>query len=262
MNDRFVARGSDLQGALAEAALARADAPYGMPGRFYWDAQHFDHECSTVLRDGWHCVGRADEVPNTGDFLTLTLLDEPIIIVRRDGGIAALSNLCRHRGMPLAKGVGNAARFVCPYHAWTYGLDGALLRAPRMQNASFDPQTCRLPEFHCLERFGFIYVSLAETPPNIDAELAGLETLIGPYEPANYTIAHSATEVWTCNWKALVENFMEGYHLSVVHPQTLHGYTPTGLSKKGAKRAGVHQLSCQLPKRHCLPWSGGCGAGQ
>lgn len=247
MNDRFVARGNDLRRTLAEAALAPADAPCGMPGRFYWDEQHFDYECTTVLRQGWHCVGRADEVPNPGDFLTLTLLDEPIIIIRRDHDIAALSNVCRHRGMPLAKGAGNAARFVCPYHAWTYGLDGALLRAPRMQNAGFDPRTCRLPDFHCVERFGFVYVCLAETPPDIDSDLVGLDALIGPYDPANYAIAHSATEVWHCNWKALVENFMEGYHLSVVHPQTLHGYTPTGLSRKGPNGPGFTSYFANYP---------------
>ena len=247
MNERFVAQGTDLQRALAEASQAPDEAPYGMPGRFYWDEQHFDHERHTVLRQGWHCVARADEAPYSGDFLSLTLLDEPIFIVSRDHAIAALSNVCRHRGMPLAKGSGHAARFVCPYHAWTYGLDGKLLRASRMQNAGFNPQTCHLPEFHCVERFGFVYVSLADTPPDIDAELVGLETLITPYEQENYAIAHSATEVWHCNWKALVENFMEGYHLSVVHPQSLHDNTPTGLSKKGPNGAGCTSYLANYP---------------
>lgn len=238
---------SDLRRLLADVANAPPDAPRSMPGRYYWDKEHYAHECATVLHQGWHCVGRADEVHNPGDYFTLTLLQEPIIIIRSDAGIKALSNLCRHRGMPLAQGAGNATRFVCPYHAWAYARDGALLRAPRMQNADFDPKACRLPEFHCVERFGFIYVSLCDTPADIDVQLAELETLIGPYEPSTYGTVHAATEVWNCNWKALVENFMEGYHLSVVHPQTLHGYTPTGLSRKGPNGPGFTSYHANYP---------------
>ncbi len=215
-------------------AAAPAGAPFGLPGHFYADQAYFDYECATVLKSGWHCAGRADELAQEGDYLTLHLLGEPLIIVRDASGIKALSNVCRHRGMRLVEGQGNSKRFVCPYHAWTYGTDGTLLRATRMENDGFDPQTCKLGEFACVERFGFVYVCLDQNPTDIDKELTGLETLIGAYEPDNYKIVHSATEIWKTNWKCLVENFMEGYHLSVVHPETLHGYTPTGLSEKAA----------------------------
>ncbi len=123
-----------------------------------------------------------------------------------------------------------------------------MLRAARMKNESFDPKTCKLGEFACEIRFGFIYVCLHETPPDIDAELEGLENLIGDYEPDNYRIVHTATEVWNTNWKCLVENFMEGYHLSVVHPLTLHGYTPTGLSKKAASGKGFTSYHANYPQ--------------
>ncbi len=238
---------SQMRADLAQIAAAPADAPLGLPGRFYTDPDFFEHECATVLRGGWHCVGRVDELSQIGDFLTLTLLGEPLLIVRQETGIAAHSNLCRHRGMPLAEGAGNTKRFVCRYHAWSYGLDGHLLRAPRMENAGFDPRGCKLGQFACTTRFGFIYVSLASTPPDIDAALGGLGELIGPYEPAAYKIVHQASEVWACNWKALVENFMEAYHLSVVHPQTLHGYTPTGLSRKGPHGPGFTSYFANYP---------------
>ncbi len=239
---------ADLRHELADCAAAPADAPRCLSGRCYTDAGLFAHECATVLRQGWHCVGRADELTDQGDYLTLNLLGEPLIIVRDGADIRALSNVCRHRGMPLAEGSGNANRFVCRYHAWTYGTDGALLRAPRMNNAGFDPKNCRLGQFHCLQRFGFVYVSLADTPPDIDAELTGLDDLIGKYQPDAYRIVHTASETWQCNWKALVENFMEGYHLSVVHPQTLHGYTPTGLSRKGPSGAGFTSYFANYPE--------------
>jgi len=146
---------SELRRDLASIAAAPDDAPVGPPGVFYTSEAFFEHERATLLRRGWHCVGRADEFAASGDYLTLHLLGEPLIVARdKDGAIRALSNVCRHRGMPLAQGAGNANRFICPYHAWTYATDGRLLRAARMQNAAFDPETCRLPAFACGLRFG------------------------------------------------------------------------------------------------------------
>lgn len=237
----------DMRQTLADCAAAPADAPRGLPGPFYHDPAFFAHECDTVLRHGWHCVGRADEFAQQGDYLTLHLLNEPLIIVRDGDDIKALSNVCRHRGMPVAEGQGNAKRFVCKYHAWTYDTGGSLLRAPRMKNAGFDPKSCRLGTFACVQRFGFVYVSLSLDPPDIDTVLAGLGSVIGPYEPEKYRIVFNESEVWRCNWKALVENFMEGYHLSVVHPQTLHGYTPTGLSRKGPNGTGFTSYFANYP---------------
>lgn len=220
-----------LRQTLASIAASPLDAPQSMPGAFYTDQSLFDWECATVLQNGWHCLGRADELPNVGDFFTQQLLNEPLLITRTQDGIHVLSNACRHRGMPVAKGAGNANRHVCPYHAWAYAPDGKLLSAPRMRNAGFDPKTCALPAFATQIHNGFIYASLSDTPAPFD--LAELDALIAPYEPENFRHVHTASEVWNCNWKALVENFMEGYHLSVVHPETLHHYTPTGLSRKG-----------------------------
>ncbi|MDJ0614827.1 MAG: aromatic ring-hydroxylating dioxygenase subunit alpha [Rhizobiaceae bacterium] len=233
---------------LGELASAPAEAPQGLPGRFYADQDFFEHETKTVLKGGWHCAGRVDEVPNVGDYFTFNLLGEPIIIVRAPNGINALSNVCRHRGMRLAEGSGNTKRFVCPYHAWIYDTDGALLRATRMKNSGFDPKNCKLGEFHILERFGFIYICLAENAPDFDQSVSGLETLISEYEPENYHLVHTATEIWNTNWKCLVENFMEGYHLSVVHPETLHGYTPTGLSRKGPSGDGFTSYFANYPE--------------
>jgi len=95
---------------------------------------------------------------------------------------------------------------------------------------------------------GFIYVSLSDTPSDLDAELTGLNSLVGAYEPDQFRLVHSAQEIWRTNWKCLVENFMEGYHLSVVHPQTLHGYTPTGLSKKAVSGPGFTSYNAKYPE--------------
>ena len=239
---------NDMQTELQTLADLPEDAPYGLSGSFYTSVDYFEWEKKTVLQQGWHCLGRSDEIPNAGDYYTLSLLGEPLIVTRdADDTILVLSNVCRHRGMPVALGQGNTKRFVCTYHAWTYGLDGKLLRAARMKNAGFDAGKCGLPQINSVVWNGFIYASLADTPVVLPATLRDLNALISPYDPAKYRLVHSASEIWHTNWKCLVENFMEGYHLSVVHPQTLHGYTPTGLSKKGPSADGFTSYFANYP---------------
>lgn len=233
---------------LGRLAALPDDSPRSLPGWAYCDADVFRTEWAGPLRDGWHCLGRVDEVPEPGDYFTVTLLDEPLLVIRGDDGrVRSLSNLCRHRGMPLAEGRGNARRLVCSYHAWTYGRDGALLRAARMENAAFDPAACHLPEFPCEIWQGFLYTSLAAGPAPFAPPLAPLGAVLDRYQSADFRLVHVAQEDWATNWKCLVENFMEGYHLSVVHPQTLHGYTPTGLARKTVSGPGFTSYAANYP---------------
>lgn len=234
MLDHIPSKVVKMRRELAELALLPKDGPWGMHGGFYTNPEFFEWEKETILRDSWHCVGRADEIPNQGDFYTLDLLGEPIVIVRSaKDTIKVLSNVCRHRGMPVALDSGNTKRFVCSYHAWTYGLDGDLLRAARMENSFFKAENCGLPVYQSEIINGFVYVNLSDEAEPLANRMQDLSAMLAPYDPDGFRHVHTATEVWQTNWKSLVENFMEGYHLSVVHPQTLHEYTPTGLSKKG-----------------------------
>lgn len=238
---------SYLSARLQDIASLPADRPMTMPGAFYTSQDQFEREAASVLRRGWHCLGRMDEIPDTGDFFTVQLLNEPLIVVRQaDGAIAVLANVCRHRGMPLAEGSGNTKRFVCSYHAWAYDLNGGLMRAARMKNAGFDTKNCGLHRHNMQLWQGFIYVNL---DPNAEPlPIPPLDALLANYDSASFRIAHVAQEVWNTNWKCLVENFMEGYHLSVVHPETLHGYTPTGLARKLVSGNGFTSYAANYPK--------------
>lgn len=238
----------DLRTVLQEMAALPADRPMGMPGAFYTAPEQFEWEKSTVLRQGWHCLGRVDEIPEPGDYFTVQLLDEPLIVVRGDDQqIRILANVCRHRGMPLAEGSGNAKRFVCSYHAWMYGRDGALLRAARMNNAGFDAKKCQLHGHNMQIWKGFIYCNLDTEAAPFGPESAALDQMLAPYETESFRLVHSAEEDWHTNWKCLVENFMEGYHLSVVHPRTLHEYTPTGLATKSVSGPGFTSYWANYP---------------
>lgn len=233
---------------LKATAEATPEMALSLSGRHYTDPAFFAHEAKTVLRTGWHCLGRADEISNPGDFFTVQLLNEPLLIVRGDDDqIRVLSNVCRHRAMPVATGTGTAKRFVCRYHAWSYGRDGALASAPRMDKER--TKGCALPTHQTEIWRGFIYVNLSGDAPALAPQLPKLDDLIGIYDQSSMEVVHVEEEDWKCNWKCLVENFMEAYHLSVVHPNTLHPYTPTGLSRKSMSDKAFTSYIAHYPEK-------------
>lgn len=206
---------------------------HGLPGALYADADYFARETALLLSSEWLAVARADELGAAGDYLTVELLGEPILIVRGDDGeIRAFSNLCRHRGAPVASGAGNAKRFVCPYHAWSYDRSsGALISAPRMADR-IDKARCGLPRIATEIWAGFIYVNIDGAAPPLQPRLAALEERLARYDTGSMRHVFTGEKLWAANWKAVVENFLEAYHLSVVHGATLHPITPTALAKK------------------------------
>jgi len=218
---------------LQEVAALPVDEARSLPGEFYTDPEYFRYEVDTYLSKEWHCLGRADEIPTTGDFFTTQLFAEPLLVVRaQKDEIRVLSNVCRHRGMLLAEGAGRKRRFTCSYHGWCYKVSGELQTAPHMEDKQLSDQHRQLPQFRCEVWNGFIYTNLDENAEPLGPRLEKLEALLAHYEPQNMRFVRAFEEVWHTNWKCLVENFMEAYHLSIVHPTTLRPYTPTGLSRK------------------------------
>ncbi|MEM7226545.1 MAG: aromatic ring-hydroxylating dioxygenase subunit alpha [Pseudomonadota bacterium] len=225
-----------------------------MPSAFYTAPAVLDLEREALFRREWICVGRIDEVAKPGDFMTFDILDEPVLVIHGDDGqIRALSNVCRHRGMVIASGQGNRKRLACPYHAWTYDSRGRLIGAPHMnERPDFDRTAICLPEFRSEVWQGFLFVTLdAETPP-LAPRLADLEPLVRNYHFDEMTLRYVAEGVWETNWKCLMENFMEGYHLSPLHRTTLHPVNPTKLCKHfppGEAYFGYHAgFSPELPR--------------
>jgi choline monooxygenase len=201
----------------------------------YYNSRAFlDFEREHVFRKEWICVGHAAELRNPGDYFTTTMIDEPLLVVRgEDGRIRVLSNVCRHRGNLVAKASGNRKRFTCSYHAWTYGLDGRLAAAPLMTGSeAFRKEDCGLPEFATEIWQDFIFVNFRRDAPPLAQRLDAFVPTIANYHPVGRHHQHSEEDEWGANWKCLVENFMEGYHLSAAHLKTLHPITPTSLCRK------------------------------
>ena len=201
-----------------------------LPPKFYTDPAVLAEEVDAVFLSGWLCVGRADEVSEPGDFFTLDLMDEPLIVTRdKTGMVKVLANVCRHRGSRLVEGRGEAKKFTCPYHAWTYRLDGQLVRAPLIES---DTSDCNLHVFNSEVWMGWVFVNLDGTAAPLGQQLADLDPYVRNYHPEDLRAHSPAEEVWGVNWKGLAENFMEGYHLTPVHLKTLHPMTPTKLCEK------------------------------
>jgi nitrite reductase/ring-hydroxylating ferredoxin subunit len=217
----------------AAARLPRAQAR-AMPGAFYSSPAFLELEREELFRRQWVCVGHEGALPSIGDYFTTELVGEPLLIVRDSPTqIRVLSNVCRHRGSPVARGAGKAARFVCGYHGWTYGLDGRLLAAPLIRDGEhFAKKGRALPQFASELWQGYLFVNLDGLAPPLAPALAAIEPYIRNYHPAEQHFLYEAEEVWNTNWKCLVENFMEGYHLSPLHAKTLHPVTPTALCEK------------------------------
>ena len=228
-----------------------------LPGRFYTDPDYFRYEVETFLAKQWHCLGRVDEIPNPGDYFVTKLFAEPLLVARgNDDQVRVMSNLCRHRGMPLVEGSGSTRRFVCSYHAWTYGRAGELINAPRMQDKGVSEKNCSLPTFRCELWNGFIYVNLDDKAEPLALRLGHLGKLLENYRTSEMRIVRTFEEEWNTNWKCLVENFMEAYHLSIVHPETLHPYTPTGLSRKSMADDSFTSYCANYPETATLRGSG------
>ncbi len=223
-NFRQVLRDSDRQG---------YEQAYALPGAFYTDPRWFETERESLFLNDWFCVGRVEEVARPGDYFSFDQAGEPVLVVHgQDGEIRAMANVCRHRGTVIASGSGNTKKFLCPYHHWAYDTTGRLLNAPRMaRHETFDAAACRLKPLRCESWLGFLFVNLDRDAAPLAPDLGPLESMIGGYHLELMQMRYLADEVWACNWKCLLENFMEGYHLSPLHRETLHKVNPSHLCR-------------------------------
>ena len=196
-----------------------------MPPSVYTSAEFLERELKDIFAREWFAVGRASSLAKPGDYLTFELAGQPVFVMRDGNGrLRAMSNVCLHRMSTLLEGSGNKRAITCPYHGWTYNLDGTIRAAPAMdQNRSFCKADYRLPQVRCEEWLGWVMATLNPNAQPVAAKLAEVESLIDDYQMEHYVEAFRETHVWNTNWKILAENFMESYHLPVCHSGTIGG---------------------------------------
>ena len=200
-------------------------------------------EQQEIFAKEWLCLGRTADIAKPGDYLTFAIGDQPVVAFRTaDGSIKTHANVCLHRMMRLLDACGNAKRIVCPYHAWTYDIDGRLIGAPHMGRSHndptgpFKPRAHKLPEIRTEIWQGWIYVTLNPDAPNVADMLAPLGKVTDRYAQEHYIPVARYDYVWNTNWKLLTENFMESYHLPVAHKATVGAWFPVETNGFPAER--------------------------
>lgn len=213
---------------IAEVASHALRDATTMPPDVYTSESLLALELQRIFAAEWICVGRVEEISDSGDYFTIDVAGEPLIVVRSGGQVRVFPNVCRHKWGRLAEGSGNVGRIVCPYHAWTYSLDGELIRTRYMDGAEgFCPADHNLPEVRSAVWAGFIYVNLDDAAPPLEQCRAELQGRIGNYHMEDMRRICGAEEIWSTNWKLLVENFTDFYHVFHTHRDTIDRYTPT-----------------------------------
>ena len=205
-----------------------------LPPECYADQSFFEFEKEALFNHEWLCVGREDWVKNPGDYFTTSHVGEPIIICRtRENELKALSAVCQHRAMLVAEGRGNTRGFLCPYHHWTYSLDGSLVGAPAMQETcNFDKKDIRLPEMKVEVWLGFVFINFDLEAPALAPRLAGVAKYLENYDIANTEgPLPGDPERYDWNWKVMLENNNDGYHATRLHRGPLHDFIPSEMSE-------------------------------
>ena len=206
-----------------------------LPPACYTDPAFFAREMERIFRVHWNLVCRADEIPGPGDYRAIDLAGVPAIVLRDDnGGLRAFSNVCRHRGSRLVSENGTAKAISCPYHGWSYGLDGRLLAAAGMEKTkNFDPARFGLSPLRLAEWAGFVFLNFGADGPGIDDHLGNLTGYLRSHEAEGMSCVHRRVYDVACNWKLCLENQRESYHVAVVHRGTLKDQLPEQLEASG-----------------------------
>jgi len=211
--------GRTLAGVTDLVPLARAST---LSSRYYLEPAVLDDEKVRVFGRTWQLVAHWSDLARPGDFMPVTVLDEPIVLVHgTDGVLRAFYNVCRHRAGQVALTRGNRRSLQCRYHGWTYGLDGALRAAPEMEETEdFDPACFGLQPVR-VERWGpFVFVNLDDAAPGLAEVLASIpvEVAAAGFDIASMARVERRDYVVECNWKVYVDNYLEGYHIPIAHP--------------------------------------------
>jgi len=194
-----------------------------LPPWAYTSEAFYRREVETIWLKEWNFFGRADRIPNPGDYFAVDFVGVPLLVIRgKDGQVRAFSNSCRHRGAAMLRGDGNCNAIRCPYHSWAYDYEGQLIVAPEMeQTADFRMEDFPLLPLKLELWEGFIFINLDPNAIPLKDYLVDLPEVLKSYRYDNMVCVRRKEYILECNWKIYVENAMEAYHVPTVHRSTL-----------------------------------------
>lgn len=194
-----------------------------LPREYYTSAAIFAEEQERIHAKHWSCVGRASAFARAGDYRVRTIAGESLILVRdRAGALHAFFNVCRHRGTRLCTDASGelSETIQCPYHAWTYALDGRLIGAPHMNDVNgFDKRRYPLHEAAIAEWEGFVFVNVAKDPPPFADGFAPMRGRLTRFGLPSLAVGHRASYEVAANWKLVFQNYSECLHCPTIHPE-------------------------------------------
>ena len=206
----------------AYTLLSRRRPDWSLDQPFYVDQDIFDLEMKLFLNRHWLFAALACEIPRAGDWVRVDIGRESIVILRRkDGGVGAYHNTCRHRGSRIClDDRGHASHLVCPYHQWTYDLNGQLVGA-RLMGDDFDKSAFQLSPVSVATAGGHIYISFSADPPDFEPFRRAVEPYMLPHQLENAKVVHTQNLVERANWKLVIENNRECFHCPGAHPELM-----------------------------------------
>lgn len=192
-----------------------------IPSEWYTNPEVLRIEQEFIFSEYWQYACHVSELPSQGDMITLEVAQNPVLIVRdQQGDLRAFYNVCKHRGGPVAVKKGTTSVLQCQYHGWTYLLDGSLRGVPQFKKVDlFDKKDFGLEPIELKVWQGLVFINLKNKKINLDKYLEGISNRISPITLSNFEYHSTETYKISCNWKVYVDNFLEGYHIPIVHPE-------------------------------------------
>jgi len=256
--------------AIKEGFHADPASSYSLRKEAYTDSRWHDIDIKHVIGKTWQWVCHIEKVRNKGQYITADIAGQPVIVIRdREGVLRAFYNVCKHRAHQLLHGEGVTGGIVCPYHAWSYKLDGQLSKAPHTEAlTNFNKEEICLDKLQVEEFCGFIYVNLDPFAESLATQSGGLEKEIRHWAPdiEQLTFGHRLTYDIQSNWKNVVDNFLECYHCPVAHKDfcqlvdmdtykvTTHGIYSSHMADAGNSPNSAYDVSAATVKTHAVWW--------
>ncbi len=206
----------------ADRFAADPGRSYTLPARYYYDPEIYEREKEAIFYRSWQFVGHAEKAANPGDYVTFKIHDQNVLIIRgQDGALRAFYNVCSYRAHELLEGAGNVEVITCPYHGWTYELDGRLRSARGSEKVEdFDAEEFCLKEVLVEVFLNFVFINLDRDARSLKSQTGTLEDEVRGFLPEldKLTFAHRTPYDLKANWKNVIENFNECYHCPLIHP--------------------------------------------
>ena len=223
--------------------IASQKPGHALDQRFYTDDDIYELEVERIINRNWILAGHASELPEPGDYKVFKVARESAIIVRsKDGALKAFANVCRHRGSRVClESKGNAKKFVCPYHGWTYDIDGNLIAARNM-DSDFDASTHGLKSVSIENLHGFLFICFTDAPLSLTGCKEELAEPTAMFDMPNLKVAAYKEYAIPANYKLSIENYQECYHCATAHPDYARMHTLM-LDDKKRERVQAHMLS-------------------